>query len=111
MNKVVINKCYGGYGLSKKAAQWLIDHNISKDYYIKEYSEDSNFIHNYLSWNVPRHHPLLVQCVEELERDAYGDFAWLEIVEIDSDLYRINDYDGMESVETPNDICWINTNE
>lgn len=109
MNKVVINTCYGGYRLSEEAANWLIEHGIDESYY-KDFNE--KYIHHELSYNVPRHHPLLVKCVEELGTEkASGIFAYLKVVEIDSDVYRIDEYDGMESVETPNDIYWNNVNE
>ena len=49
-----------------------------------------------------RHDPILVQVVEELGTElASGDHAELEIFETESNLYRINEYDGMEYVVTP----------
>ena len=61
------------------------------------------------SWyygDVVRHDPALVQVVEELKDKANGMCAKLRIHEI-SGPYRIDEYDGFESVETPNSYDWI----
>ena len=34
-------------------------------------------------------------------------FSKLEVIEIDSPMYRIDEYDGMESVETPDSVDWV----
>lgn len=47
-----------------------------------------------------RHDPILVQVVEELGKAASGDCADLKIFETDSRMYRIDEYDGYESVAT-----------
>jgi hypothetical protein len=57
--------------------------------------------------SVDRHDPILVQVVEELGEKANGDCANLAIKEV-SGPYRIDEYDGAESVETPDSyIDWI----
>ena len=61
------------------------------------------------SWydrNVDRHDPVLVQVVEELGDKANGKYSKLAIAEVDGQ-YRIDEYDGMESVETPESYDWI----
>lgn len=55
---------------------------------------------------VDRHDPALVQVVEELGDKANGDCAELRIAEV-SGPYRIDEYDGSESVETPDSYDWI----
>jgi len=50
---------------------------------------------------LPRHDKDLVKVVEELGAEASGPLASLVIEEIDSDLYRIEEYDGSETVVTP----------
>jgi len=60
-------------------------------------------------WNdrdVDRHDPILVQVVEELGDKANGNYAELSIAEVNGP-YRIDEYDGFESVETPNSYDWI----
>lgn len=69
--------------------------------YNKKYSEQT--------WNnrsVERHDPILVQVVEELGEKANGMFAQLAIDEV-SGPYRIDEYDGRESVESPDSYDWI----
>ena len=56
--------------------------------------------------NVDRHDPVLVQVVEELGDKANGICAKLRIDEVDGP-YRIDEYDGNESVETAGSYNWI----
>lgn len=68
-----------------------------------------NKVYSSQTWyhcDVDRHDPVLVQVVEELGDKANGDFANLRIAEVDGP-YRIDEYDGYESVETPDSYKWI----
>jgi hypothetical protein len=68
-----------------------------------------NRAHSKQTWydrDVDRHDPVLVQVVEELGDKANGDFAKLRIEEV-SGPYRIDEYDGNESVETLDTCDWI----
>ena len=56
--------------------------------------------------NVCRHDPALVQVVEELGDKANGECANLAIDEVHGP-YRIDEYDGNESVMTSGDYDWI----
>ncbi len=79
--KVVINRCFGGFGLSKIAESRL---TIPEG-----------------GWfgGIARDDPQLIQVVEELGRAANGDHADLKIVEIpDGTQYTIEEYDGLEHV-------------
>jgi hypothetical protein len=69
--------------------------------YNKQYSEQTWYF-----GSVERHDPVLVQVVEELGEKAGGKFSELRIQEV-SGPYRIDEYDGMESVETPDSYDWI----
>jgi hypothetical protein len=90
ISRVVINSSYGGYGLSEEAKARL-----------KELGEEHH------EYDIPRHDPTLIQVIEELGSDrASGNYAQLEIVEIVGRTYRIEEYDGMESVVTPNIKEW-----
>jgi hypothetical protein len=56
---------------------------------------------------IERDDPALVQVVEELGEAANGDYARLEIEEVPAGtLYRIDEYDGKESVETRESYDW-----
>ena len=68
-----------------------------------------NKAHSEQTWyadGVDRHDPALVQVVEELGNKANGNYAELRIAEV-SGPYRIDEYDGSESVETPDSYIWI----
>ena len=81
--KVVINKCFGGFGLSKEAYKFL---NIPWDGYGQEFRED-------------RSNPTLVKCVEALGDKASGELSSLKVEEIPDDVeWEIGEYDGMERV-------------
>ena len=81
--KVVINKCFGGFGLSPEAYKFL---NIPWDEYGFAFDED-------------RSNPALVKCVEELAAAAGGRYSSLKVVEIPDDVeWEINEYDGLEHV-------------
>lgn len=85
LNKVAYNSYYGGFGLSDKAQKLLNELKGEEvDYY-----------------DLPRHDKDLVAVVEELGSEASGRFNSVVIAEIDSDRYRISEYDGWEKVITP----------
>lgn len=84
MIKVVINGCYGGFGLSSEAYAFL---GIPWDGFGYAYRND-------------RTDPELIECIETLGEKANGKHASLEIVEIPDDVdWYIDDYDGIESIE------------
>jgi len=81
--KIVINKCYGGFGLSQEGVEFI---GLEWDGY-GHYSD------------LPRNDPRLVACVEQLGEKANGKYASLKVVEIPDDIkYTIADYDGIEHV-------------
>jgi hypothetical protein len=79
--KVVINDCYGGFGLSKKALDML------------GLKSDSIFDRD-------RANPKLVEVVEKLGEEANGFCASLRVIEIPDDVkeWYIDDYDGIETI-------------
>jgi len=83
--KVVINTCFGGFGLSEKALDRyneLAGTDLSEDIY-----------------GIKRNDPLLVQVVEELDEYANGFAAELKIVDVPDDVkWYIHEYDGLEAV-------------
>jgi len=82
--KVVINTCYGGFGLSKEAYKCL---GLKWDGYGYQYEED-------------RTNPKLVKCVEKLGISASGRAAQLKVVKIPDNIkWFITEYDGMEQIE------------
>jgi hypothetical protein len=91
VTKIVYNNCFGGFGLSEAA--W------------KRYVELGGKARDY--WDVSRADPILVQVVEELGEDANTRFSELAIADIpEGTKYRIDEYDGSESVMTVDDYNW-----
>ena len=105
MNSVVVNGCYGGVGLSVKAAKRLLELG-SNEVEISIEDEGTEYEWTCVSWNGTRHDPLLIAVVRELGESANSDCADLEIVEIQGNQYRITEYDGLESLNTPEGIRW-----
>ena len=79
--KIVINKCYGGFGLSEVA--------------LTRYNNETG--NNKQDWDIRRDDPVLVSIVEELGEDSWGGYSKLKVVEIPDDVeWQIDEYDGME---------------
>lgn len=126
--KVVINKCFGGFGLSDEAYEKLIGYGIPveksgndiqndkpvifdleltpkgedkfTDQLYWRYKGRDGFVSRYSSHGIERNNLLLVRVVEELGEKANTKFSKLAIVEIPDDVeWEIDEYDGMESVE------------
>jgi len=76
--KVVINDCYGGFGLSREAEKYL----------------GGNW-YDYYTGN--RANPNLVRCVEELGDKVNDHYSCLKVVEIPDDVeYHIAEHGGKE---------------
>ena len=110
MTKVVYNGDYGGFGLSILAMERLIELGApgaaeGLALHREVFSEGQDYGVSFDT--LPRHNPLLVQVVEELGAAASGRLAALRVKEITSDRYRIDEYDGSESIETPENIDWV----
>lgn len=91
MSKVVINVCYGEFGLSEEAIDRFLE--LSG----KSLSFDT----------IERDDPILVQVVEELGSNSFDLGTKLKVVEVPAgQLYRIDEYDGFESIETRDSIDW-----
>ena len=109
--KIVINKCYGGFGLSDKAVElyfrlkgWTYTKSDEKLFGTSTYRVNGDY---FSSSDIPREDPDLVHVVETLAEKANDSFSQLEIVDLPAGtLYRINEYDGYESIETSTDIDW-----
>lgn len=113
MKKIVINACYGRFGLSDMAMVRYCELKGITVYPEKEkdawgftsYFLDSPENRKKDDYNVlfdsgiNRDDPALVQVVEELGKDAHGRYSNLKIVEVTDDVsWHIAEYDGYESV-------------
>ncbi len=121
MTKVVYNACYGGFSLSREACEryweikgqqvWIENSSWGFNVWLVPPEERIAFNkkHSEQTWydrDVCRHDPILVQVVEELGDKANGSYAKLAIAEV-SGPYRIDEYDGYESVVEPDGYDWI----
>ena len=114
-HKVIINKCYGGYGLSETAVKWLYENGTPYIKKRKEISNDANLkgyrvddvVATDISYDFPRHNLDIVRCVETICEEANGEYADLVIVEIEGNRYRIDGYDGYERIVLPKDEEYI----
>lgn len=101
INKVVINKKYGGFVLSDKAIEMLAERKGMT------FSEVEDLLYPG-EHSIERHDPDLVAVVETLGNEANHEiFSDLEVVSIFGQQYLINEYDGRESINTPETIPWI----
>ena len=86
MTKVVINRCFGGFGLSQEAEELFKERAgiTDKHWYFSDISRDD---------------PILVQLVEELGQKVNTRFSDLVIVDIPDDVdWDVAEYDGSEWV-------------
>ena len=100
--KVAYNACYGGFVLSKEASEYLNKH----------WGCDINPEYGYIDEDlIPRHHKGLIEVIELLGDKANGFCAKLKVATISASMYRVDEYDGYESIETPDSYNWVVINE
>lgn len=127
--KIVINRCFGGFGLSEEGMRryaelkglpfyvWsdpkYSDSDLLKMYFTADPSGmteiDNEFYRKYSLYDkdIDRTDPALVQVVEELGEKASSWASKLVVEEVPKGtLYRIDDYDGFETLETVDNIDW-----
>ena len=127
MTKLVINVCFGGFGISdlaieryaeikeikiykssEKAGCWGYTYYLCpEEEYLKIKKEDSGLLDRYSrinelqfsDYDLERTDPILIQVVEELGEASFGPYSELKIVEIPNGVsYSIEEYDGNEHV-------------
>ena len=94
---------------SRKYVEIIYEKSGNGNYWVRDtkteqhHTEDElNKICMLVTPDIPRHHPLLIQCVEELGSEvASGPCSKLAITEISSKIYRIDEYCGKETVIEP----------
>lgn len=84
--KIVINKCYGGFGLSRIAEELYKERKGITD-------------PNWHYYDIPRDDPILVEMVETMDDQVNSSYSDLRIVEIPHDVnWQVDEYDGNEWV-------------
>ena len=83
--KVVINECYGGFGLSEAAKERYLELTTNTPQHWSD---------------IERNDKALVQVVEELGIEANGPFAFLRVHDIEAGCwYRIEENCGREEIK------------
>lgn len=116
MTKIVYNACFGGFGLSHEAIMRYGElanlnllhvpgeHEWNNSYYKGGVRDDD---HYFSDNDISRTDPFLAQVVEELGEEANGSYSELVIRELEPGTkYRIDEYDGNESVVTVDEYHW-----
>lgn len=99
MTKVVINKCYGGFGLSKLACESYAQRKGLK---LGKWNQTYGYYEGdvYFDREIPRDDKDLVEIVESLGKLANASYSDLAIVEVPDDVdWQVAEYDGSEWVE------------
>lgn len=108
VQRIVINRCYGGFGLSREAILLYLD-LTGTPYTLKPQPDrdtqtrlgDQIYVDGIVFWaaDIPRDDPALVATVRRLGSKANGFHAKLKIVEVPPGIeWDIEDYDGNEWV-------------
>ncbi len=102
MAELVRNAWYGKFCLSLEAKQWM----SSRGFFDPE--------------NLPRHHPILIECVKTLGQNSFGPNSNLVISKV-RDKYYLESDRGFERIVTPDvidikdpqwkNICWKDSTE
>lgn len=94
--KVVINTCFGGFGLSKEAMDLYCE---KKGINPGKWNEKWKFYEDVYHGDIERNDPVLVEVVETLGKKSSGWAAELRIVEIPDGIeWFIDEYDGREHI-------------
>ena len=109
--KVVINTDFGGFGLSDLAFEKLLDRKgiayekVRNDkydmvhYYQAGHADDSDFYLSPYDFYHDRADADLIAVIEELGKEAQGNYASLRIIEIPDDVeWQVEEYDGSEHI-------------
>lgn len=107
MKEVVINRCFGGFSLSREAFLMLRKmgnaHAKVEPDYGEKWSDGSgprtDSLGDFFLRDIPRDDPDLVAVVRKMGKKANGGVAELKIVQIPDDVeWHIEEYDGNEHV-------------
>lgn len=104
MKKIVINRCFGGFGLSDDVMQIYLTrknmpYRMNKESSLITIFQNPETEEHYYDSDIPRDDDVLISLVEEFGERANGKFSELAIVEIPDDVnWYVEEYDGSEWV-------------
>lgn len=106
-HKVAYNACHGGAALSHIAimrmielgSQWALESLAKKEEKFDPYGYDL--------LGIPRHDPILIQTIEELEPEQTNAImSLLMIHDLRGNKYIVEEHDGWERVLEPDEVAW-----
>ena len=109
---IVYNNCYGGFSLSPEAQKMYLQLKgftpiLKRSKFFWDQSYYAGGWEDFCDREIPRNDPDLVKVVEKLGDKANGYCAELAIEYIPKGTpYRIEEYDGLETVETYYSTKW-----
>ena len=119
--KVVRNRNYGGFAISKKCAVLMAAKGNKECLDMLERHRDDEGMAHEPIWSgfleiTPRHDPVLIEAIETLGAEKAG---WDSILEVEEFAVRagsqfryfIHEYDGLETVVIPETIDWVTVKE
>lgn len=114
MTKIVFNACFGGFGLSDEAMEryaeikgWQFIKDTLGSWSTSKIIDLKGNEYSQYDLEGDRTDPVLIQVIEELGAVANGWAADLQIADLPRGTrYRIDEYDGSESVMTMDDYDW-----
>ena len=98
MVEVVYNQGFGGFSFSEEWCAALIAAGVPN----ADYGGGRD---------VCRHDPRVVKVVRDMIGSTNGAYCSLKIAVISGTRHRIDEYDGLELVQTPEDIDWVEVAE
>lgn len=100
--KVAINRCFGGFSISREAAEFMAGRGNKRAAAELADSPDRFYGYGYVEGfggRYERNDPDLIAAVESLGKAASGRYAELAVVEIPDGIeYEIDEYDGLEHI-------------
>jgi len=104
MQEIVINHCFGGFGLSHEAImayaqeKGITLYPVSDGWYTHYYT-DAEHKDYFSPADIQRDDSALLKVVKDLGKEAWGNSAELGIIEIpDGVNWTIEEYDGQETI-------------
>ena len=104
--KLLINRCYGGYGISNEAIElWFTKKGLPMRTELTEYGDKRYYHNDDRIWRLDRDDPTLIEIFEEIgSKRTSGNHSKLSLVELpDFAHFTIGEYDGQEWIEN----TWI----
>lgn len=107
--KVVINTCFGGFGLSDLAFEKLLQRKgiefekkeeaCMSHYYRKGHMNDNDYYLSEYDFYDNRSEADLIAVVEELGQLANNNYSSLKVIDIPDDIeWQVEEYDGREHI-------------